>query len=669
MFFNILLKFGWVALFLSHLPNSSATISSNKAQLLNADRVPLQALTSPGHFYFLHFPVNEKDPKSPMCSDGSPYSFAFRRGTDEHISKFLIEFEGGPACWKGGANQYSCVDFEGYSSDMRRQTPWNDYLDYFNQQVVLDKTFPELGSCRGVSSGFFSEASDVILSTDNAFTNDVPIPLRVDQGNEWWKSIGGSGSDIRDWSYILLPHCTMDLHLGHGEFPRPYHFQEDGKLRKMSVYHRGGTNVDAVIEWIQRQFPSGLDALVTTSGGKIGGCDVSMTPNIAPAILASKLSSSEHDGDHPPPFTSSQLVVMEGSNLWDTRSNEYLAVWNATDLPSSGSLSLPASMDNLVTSLLNANRTQFIWMASNEENASNEETLWFMKQTNIHEGKFHVYQPSSNRENKTEENWCPLYSLPDSDADFSDFFTDVIQRMSWSTAPSSTNVSTSQLLPSLSSNDVTFEDELNSRSRLTLLSISVLLGGIIFLTWIVYFVIKVKQSKSGEKAPLSPTDLWFIALTKYPLEFFVISLLVPIILSTIAFSRNELRINMDFDSYLQVDTDLENVRRNYIEAQENQQASLEIEDANCRLYGNSLYGNYRKLFDDEKSGYRSKDVVDFEFNNEHAFGNRELLDELDLDIQIDQDLPLEMISLHHRKLSMANLNYFSGGKFYSGRKL
>ena len=116
---------------------------------------------------------------------------------------------------------------------------------------------------------------------------------------------------------------------------------------------------------------------------------------------------------------------------------------------------------------------------------------------------------------------------------------------------------------------------------------------------------------------------------------------------------------MDFDSYLQVNTDLENIKRNYNEAQENQQASLEMEERNCRLHGNSIFGN-RKLLDE----LESSDQIDYETHlvEESMFGNRKLLDELGLDIQIDQKLPLSMLSSHHRELSSKNLNYFSGGQ-------
>ena len=658
MLLNRLMQFYCVVLSLYNLLNS-VVIAKVSPQLLNANRVPLTALTAPGSFYFLEFPVNENDSQlSPICADGSAYSFAFRRGTDEHASKLLIEFEGGPACWNNSSGA-SCCD----SSNLKKQAPWHDYMDYFNDQVVFQKTFPELGSCRGIPSGFLTEAADVVLSNGNAMTNDLPIPLRGNEGKGWWESLGGVESDFRDWSYILIPHCSMDWHLGHQKNPQVTTYCNDGTITEAdAVYHRGGTNVDAVIKWVQKQFPSGLDALVTTAGGEIGGCNDSLGPatasSIAPAILASKLSHSENNISPP---RSSMLVVTEGSGLWDPDlpSPETMANrWNAIDLPSG--VGLPGAMDTLIESSINS--TQFIWIASNEEKASDEEKLFFMRQTNIHQDKFHVYNPQSKLEKNGEKlGWCPLYTFPDSDPDVADFFANVIKSMSWSSASSlSTSDSTTKLTLSLSSSASATSSE--PRSRLTFLSISILICGIVILSWIIYYIVKAKNSRNGKKVTLSPTDLWFIALTKYPLAFFIVSLLVPIVLSTIAFSQNELRVNMDFDSYLQVNTDLENVRRNYNEAQENQQASLEIEQANCLLHGNSIFGNFRqrKLLDDN---IESGDRVDHEdhFVEESLFGNRNLLDELDLDVRIDQKLPLNMLSSHHRELVASNLNYFSGG--------
>jgi hypothetical protein len=651
MLLNRVIRFYWVALSLYNL-STSVVVFAIRSKLLDANRVPLVALSAPGNFYFLEFPVNENDSKlSPICADGSAYSFAFRRGTDEHLSKLLIEFEGGPACWEDGLDS-SCCDLG--DDNLREKTPWYDYLDYFQQQVVFQKTFPELGSCRGVAGGFLNEAADVILSKNNAITNDLPIPLRSDQGEGWWESLGGGNSDIRDWSYILLPHCSMDWHLGHQEYPQVMTHCSDGK--QDAVYHRGGANVGAVVEWIQEQFPSGLDALVTTAGGKIGGCSDNLkTSSIAPVIMAAKLSLSEKNENEEAPYRPSTLVVTEGSDLWDPDLPDAERLknrWKAVDLPYGEGL--PKAMNTLVES--STKGTQYVWMATDESKISDEEKLWFMRQTNDHGDKFHVYQPQSKlSENEEIDGWCPLYSFPNSDPDVSEFVANVINDMSWS-SDSSLSTSNSETMASFSSSSDAASSGAQP-SQLSFLSISILMCGIALLTWTIYYIVKAKDSRNGIKDTLSPTDLWFIALTKYPLAFYFISLLIPIALSTIAFSQNELKVNMDFDSYLQVDTELENVKRNYDEAKENQQASLEMEEAYCRLYGNSLFGQ-RKLLDYEEFGGQIEPEELFE---ESMFGNRKLLDDLGLDIEIDEKLPLDILSSLHRELSSSNLNYFSGG--------
>ena len=116
---------------------------------------------------------------------------------------------------------------------------------------------------------------------------------------------------------------------------------------------------------------------------------------------------------------------------------------------------------------------------------------------------------------------------------------------------------------------------------------------------------------------------------------------------------------MDFDSYLQVNTNLENVKRNYNKAQQEQQASLEMEETMCQLYGNSIFGN-RKLLDELDSELE----IDNEFQlveNDSIFGTEEYLGGLGIDIEIGQTLPLDVLSPQHRELS--TLNYFSGGKY------
>eukprot|EP00536_Pseudo-nitzschia_multiseries_P001619 jgi/Psemu1/317629/estExt_fgenesh1_pm.C_210005 len=665
-------------------------VAAFSPKLLDARRVPLSALTAPGNFYFLEFPVNENDSKlNPICADGTPYSFAFRRGSDEHVSKFVIEFEGGPACWDDGVNS-SCCSSAGANG--RRQVPWRDYMTFFRDQVVFHKTLPELGTCKGLSTGFVSEGAGFILSDSNGIRgfvdDDIPLVLRRDEG--WWDSLGGEGSDLKDWSYILLPHCTMDWHLGHKKFPQLITGCTDNPMDVDGVYHRGGTNVDAVVNWIQKQFPSGLDALVTTAGGRLGGCTNDLGPavtsSIAPALLAANLVKSKTDEktSPPPPALPSTLVVLEGSSLWDSDlpTPEVMAErWNA-DLPSGGSLS--EAIDDLVES--STKETQFIWMTSNEGTASEEEELWFMKHANNHRDKFHVFEPTAREleldgnktaleldGNKTKLEWCPLYTFPDSDVGVAEFFADVVKSMSWysesssasASASASSSTSNTILKTSLSASAVSGAAK-DSRTRLSFFSIFVMVGAIFSLAWIVYYIRKHKNAQNGKNAPLSPTDLWFIALTRYPVAFLVVSVTVPIVLSSIGFAHSQIKVNMDFDSYLQVDTDLENVKRNFEKAQQNQEASLEIEQANCNLYGNSIFGN-RKLSDDvdtdADTGYgfdpRGTSADD------SMFGNHKLLQDLGVDVEIDQKIQHHALSDHHRDLSYANLNYFSGGEWVS----
>ena len=170
-------------------------------------------------------------------------------------------------------------------------------------------------------------------------------------------------------------------------------------------------------------------------------------------------------------------------------------------------------------------------------------------------------------------------------------------------------------------------DDGSSGFRLTFLSIFIIISAIIVLVWVVYYIVRHSRIKNGKDLPLSPIDLWFIALTKYPSIFLFFSLIIPIILSSIVFARsgNQVKINLDFDSYLQIDTDLENIRRSYEDAQQNQLDSL-------------------------GTGF-----------------SRKLLEENGFDIQIDWEedpSPNAYSSHQQRELGAeSNLNYHSGGKY------
>ena len=101
----------------------------------------------PNHFYFFEFPTDDAlyGEHAAMCADGSPFSFMFRRGSDQHLKKLIVEFEGGPACWKSheyrkGAGGCKCDKYA-------RSTPWNEYV---KKMVAPDLASPRLDSCTGI---------------------------------------------------------------------------------------------------------------------------------------------------------------------------------------------------------------------------------------------------------------------------------------------------------------------------------------------------------------------------------------------------------------------------------------------------------------------------------------------------------------------------------------
>ena len=76
-------------------PMVERDLQRRRNPLLRADTSPLEYLTNPHTHYFLEFRLDDSKPLGaggtvetvPRCSDGSPYSFIFRRGTDPHLRK------------------------------------------------------------------------------------------------------------------------------------------------------------------------------------------------------------------------------------------------------------------------------------------------------------------------------------------------------------------------------------------------------------------------------------------------------------------------------------------------------------------------------------------------------------------------------------------------------
>jgi hypothetical protein len=590
---------------------------SPSPDLLNAYRAPLSALTAPGNFYFLEFPLDDsaidKSLPSPVCGDGTPFSFAFRRGNDKHLSKLIVELEGGPACW----GQDATVDGACCSSDVVLQTPWYSYYGKKKEDIHRAR----LDSCTGVTPGFIKRgAIDLFVRSND---RDLPIALRDTVAGDvnphhWWGVLGGESSNITDWSYILIPHCTLDWHLGHEHLPQP---TECNIQNDRSIYHAGGTNLDAVANWIQSQFPSGLDALVITSGGKIGGCDnPAEASTIATALLATKLSSYAENA------SSDVLVITDGSRLFssDLPSPDVLANrWNAMDIPQ-GSTLKEGVKDWVQASPESVN---VAWLASPGGQGGKEEEALVGSLQKSKDFSFHILQAPPSR--TTDR--CPVYAFPESSDSyiFGTFLRSIIQRMSWNQVL----IDETEILPDSNIS--------NGTTRLSFFSIAVMVVALISLAWVVYYIMKNRRARVGRSPPLSPTELWFLALTQYPLVFLAVSVAFPLSLSAVAYTRsgNQIPMNLEFDSYLEINTPLENVRRMYDNARAFQRDSLTVEAENCELL----------LSNDTELSFRDR---------------RELSEDKGFSWEIDHDFNFDNLPFHHREL-LSNMLYASGGEVIS----
>ncbi|KAL3920263.1 MAG: hypothetical protein SGILL_003349, partial [Bacillariaceae sp.] len=385
-----------------------------------------------------------------------------------------------------------------------------------------------------------------------------------------------------------------------------------------SIYHSGGTNLDAVVSWIEAQFPDGLEALVIASGGKLGGCDdTANTSTIATALLASKLSSYAKDSQ-----SSDALVISEGSGLFDSNlpSPDDLATrWNSIDIPHGGSL-LEGVEDWIQSS---PESVKVAWLASPGGRAGDDEEALVGSLQMSKGPSFHILQAPPSRSNVA----CPVYAFPESSDSyvFGTFLRSIVQRLSWNDAPETA---------AEKSRAVAYSD---GRNRLSFLTIFILVLAVLVLVWITYYVLKRKKS-----ALLSPTDVWFLALTRYPLTFMVVSVAIPLSLAIAVYAKSgyQVPMNLDFDSYLEINTPLENVRRAYDDARALQRESLNVEIENCEL------------------------IMSDDFQLPSA-GRRYLFEDKSFTIEINHDMDLDNFDTHERELSLANMLYSSGGEAIS----
>jgi hypothetical protein len=150
-------------------------------------------------------------PDSPTgCADGTPFTFLVRRGSDPtSAKKIMVDFMGGGACWDYG----SCA---GASSVQFQSVPAAMHL------------------IAGMSS---TQAGSLLTSTAG---------LSIDALSDEASSNGGIGN----WTYIFVPYCTQDIHLGTCTST----YRSEGNAHR-TLHHFGAHNTKSVIDWISASFP------------------------------------------------------------------------------------------------------------------------------------------------------------------------------------------------------------------------------------------------------------------------------------------------------------------------------------------------------------------------------------------------------------------------------
>ena len=133
------------------------------------------------------------------CADGSDFSFLVRPGSGANARKVLVDFMGGGACW-----DEACLS-----------------ADSIRYQAV-----PAYAALLGG------------LSTAAANTAARTLGLNV-------FALGDAVTGAKTFTYIFVPYCTQDIHLGTCTVN---YTAASGATR--TVRHNGARNTRAVMDWV-----------------------------------------------------------------------------------------------------------------------------------------------------------------------------------------------------------------------------------------------------------------------------------------------------------------------------------------------------------------------------------------------------------------------------------
>eukprot|EP00980_Cylindrotheca_fusiformis_P012176 scaffold2945_cov99-Cylindrotheca_fusiformis.AAC.5 len=565
----------WVSFILFFLPSLfvQGNGSVEDGTLLDAYWTPPNSVADamvPGTDYFLEFPASSalyKNELAPMCADQSPYSFLFQRGSNSNYKKIIVEIEGGPACWEPG--KCSC-DTKTYT----RQAPWQEY--YSGMSRGQRKQLPWIGSCNGISPAFVER-----VSPDWSRNSTSSITLM-------------EGEDLDSWSYLLLPHCTLDWNLGYDANPGWSICRSGGDGQWASneiIFHRGGVNMEAVLDWLSTQFQDdgGLDAMMVFSGGTLAedSCQTQQmntegggaASRLAPVLFANEAARRI---DVEP---SSVLVVVDSvanpSAISEQEDEDAYTQMTKSWRPKASSLYSSAVRDAVLNSPPGVN---VAWIASYQATSNNEEKNMLLTMAQDRPGQFQVYVPptaattkANDSKSRSSNGVCARFGFPESE-DFVSFLQDM--DMSWDDSLSlqkTKKISDSEFWADVKTD--------KGAKRLSFLSIVVITAALWALLWVVYWGVKYHRGKQRSELPplMSPNDIWLHVLTHYPFLFLLVSLAIPISLSIVALARSgyTIPVNLEFNTYLDISSNLDVVADAYSSAQKYQQDSVKEGEEQC----------------------------------------------------------------------------------------
>ena len=156
---------------------------------------------TPNQFYKICPPQTSLSFGQPKCGDGTNFAFFFTKPAQRYANnqKILIEFMGGGACWDAN----TC----GYMADHLT------FPQKLNNFVGL--------SCSEIAKGASGQNSK------------FPINMLCSE------KIGDV--DFREYSTIVIPYCTQDVHIGSSNVT-----YNDGT----TIHHKGAHNTMNTLRWI-----------------------------------------------------------------------------------------------------------------------------------------------------------------------------------------------------------------------------------------------------------------------------------------------------------------------------------------------------------------------------------------------------------------------------------